>query len=60
LRLLACSASGKREIPVDADGKDRGKTYKIQRAGNWIEITATPLTYRRVHSINIYLAINPG
>jgi hypothetical protein len=46
------------EITVDADGEDRGKTYKTQRAGNWIEVTTTPLTYRCVDSINIYPARN--
>jgi len=48
------------EITIDADGEDRGKTYKTQRAGNWIEITTTPLTYRCVDSINIYPVRKPG
>ncbi|MGO4259622.1 hypothetical protein [Lysobacter sp. TAB13] len=39
---------------VDAHGEDRGKTYTTQRAGNWINFTTTPLTYRCVDSIHIY------
>lgn len=47
------------EITADADGEDRGKTYRTQHAGNWIEITTTPSTYRCVDSINIYPVRKP-
>lgn len=40
----------------DAHGQDRGRAYRTQRGGNWIEFTTTPVTYRCVDSINIYPA----
>lgn len=46
-------------ITQDAHGQDRGKTYRTQRAGNWIEFTTTPATYRCIDSINVYPAKPP-
>lgn len=47
------------EVTEDAHGENRGKTYKTQRAGNRIEFTTTPLTYRCIDSINIHPAGKP-